>query len=77
MCGHLALKGLSDVFPTSKGKIKLPLPNPLQAMLCRYIELPVENKKKPTLNGGEGEGVWIVLSSEVTPFRTMSQQFCR
>ena len=69
MCEHLALKGRPDVLPTS------PPPSP-PSMSCHYIELPVENNKPPNLNAGEGEGVWIVLSSQVTLFRTMSQQFC-
>ena len=38
--------------------------------------LPVKNNKHPTLNGGEEEGVWVVLLSKVSLLSAMSEQ-CR
>ena len=37
--------------------------------------LPVKNNKHPTLNGGEEEGVWVVLLSKVSLLSAMSEQF--
>lgn len=53
-----------------KGKIRLFVPHPLHAVLCRSV---VENNKHPNLqikrrSEGGGGGVQIVLFSEVTPF---------
>jgi len=61
-----ALKGLTDVLLTSTGKkVAFPPPSPPYNVVPLF-ELPVENTNTPTLNGGEGGGVWIVLFSEVT-----------
>ena len=69
---HLALKGLFDVFLTSKGKniaFSPPPPpppiHPLHEMLCRCSSYL---KKTITLNGGDRGGGWIILLSEVTLF---------
>ena len=55
---RFALKGLSDVSPTSKGENKAsPSPSP-SCNVVLLLELPLQNKqKKTTLNGGEEEGV--------------------
>ena len=58
MCEHLALKGLPDVLPTSKGKNKPSPPPSPPSMLCHYIELPVENNKPTNFEcRGGGRGV--------------------
>ena len=52
-----------------KRKIKLFLPHPLHAMLCRcssYLE--IKTRDTSTLNGGENGGVWILLFSELILF---------
>ena len=42
--------------------------HPLHAMLCRCSSYLQKTTNTPTLNGGEGEGVWILLFSKVTLF---------
>ena len=50
------------------GEIKLSLPHRLHAMLCCCLNYLKKTTSTPTLNGGRG-GLWIVLFSEVTPFK--------
>ena len=54
----LRRKGLSDALLPSKA---FPPPSP-PCNVVPLFELPIENNKDPTLNEGEGEGVWICLS---------------
>ena len=49
-----------------KGNVKLSFPILSKQYQCRAA---VPTTKTPTLNGVEEEGVWIVLFSEVTPFK--------
>ena len=66
---HPPLKGLFDVFLTSKGEKKLLfLPHPLHAMLCRCSSYLQKTTNTPTLNGGDRGGMWIFLFSQVTIF---------
>ena len=63
---HFALKGLFDVFLTSKEEnIAFPPPSPPRNVVP-LLELPLEKKNTPTLNGGDRGGVWILTLSEVT-----------
>ena len=63
---HFVLKGLSDVFLTSKGENEaLPPPSP-QSNVVPLFELPIENNKHPNFEWWGG--VWILLFSEVTLF---------
>ena len=63
---HFALKGLFDVFLTSKGeKRALPPPSPPYNVVPLF-ELPLENNKHPNFEWRGG--VWILLFSEVTLF---------
>ena len=65
---HLQAR-LSDVLVTSKGEIKLFLPHPLHAMLCRcFLSYLRKTTNTPSLNGGERGGVWNLLFSKVTLF---------
>ena len=63
---HFALKGLFDIFLTSKGEnIAFPSPSP-PCNVALLFELPLENKKTPQL--WDRGGVWFLLFSEVTLF---------
>ena len=72
--GQTALKGLSDVLPTSKSKNEAFSPHHLITMSAaiRASDL-LEAASTPTLNGGNGGWLRIVL---FTHLRTVSQQFC-
>ena len=60
---RFALKGLSDVSPTSKGENKaFPSPSP-SCNVVLLFELPLQNKQtKTTLNGGKEEGCGLFCS---------------
>ena len=45
-------------------------------MLCCHSSYQQKTTKTPTLNGGEGVGVWILLFSAVTLFAQVSRQSC-
>jgi len=62
---QLALKTSLTFYQLKKEKIKLSLPYPPHAIFCHCSSYL---KNKPTLNGGERGGVWIILFPEVTAF---------
>ena len=71
---HFTLKGLFDVFLTSKEEnIAFPPPSP-PCNVVRLFKLPLENNKHPNF---KWRGVHGLLCSLKLPYlSTMSQQFC-
>ena len=72
------LKGLSDVFLTSKEEnIAFPPPSP-PCNVVPLFKLPLENNKHPSFEWrGQGRGVHGFLCSLKLPYlSTISQQFC-
>ena len=62
-----ALKGIFDVFLTSKRENVAFSPHPLHAMMCRCSSYLKKIAKTPTSNGGDRGGVWSFLFFEVLP----------
>ena len=68
-----ALKGLSDVLPTSKSKNEAFPPHHITMSATIRASDLLEATSTPTLNGANGGWLGIVL---FTHLRTVSQQFC-
>ena len=69
----LPQRAFSTFYWFPNGKIRLFL---LHEMLCCHSSYQQKTTKNPTLNGGEGVGVWILLFSVVTLSAQVSRQSC-
>ena len=64
---------ISIVFPTSKGENEAFPPPPTPSNVVSLYTIPVTD---PTFDWGRGGEAQIVLFSEITHLRIVSQQFC-